>query len=63
MKQAELTHLRTHHRELWNILIALENMPKEMFASGSHNWADLSGVSIRDKEKEFELEENQIRLF
>lgn len=56
-REEELRHLRSHHRELWDKLLALEEEPNLI----GDKWNTLAQVSIYDKERQFALEENQVR--
>lgn len=58
-RYAELKHLRTNHRDLWDRLIKLENEPNLI---GS-KWNTLTNTSIHDWEERFYWEERQMTIF
>lgn len=55
-RDRELKHLRTHHRELWDRLLALENEPDLI----CKQWNSLTQTFLHDKEELFQLEDAQI---
>ena len=56
-KDGELRHLRDHHRELWNRLLALEEEEDIVRPV----WGAFGKVTLHEKEREFALAENQVR--
>lgn len=58
-KCAELKHLRTNHRDLWNKLLSLEDEPDLI----GHKWNTLTNTSIHDWEERFFWEERQMSIF
>lgn len=62
-RDCELRHLRKNHREYWNTLLRLEEMPNLI----GDKWNTLKQVSIHDKEKQFYWEdfwsERQMTIF
>lgn len=65
-RDEELRHLRTHHNELWKILIALESMDSEMFVTandGNQYFSLLNKISVCEKEKQFQFEDSQIKFW
>lgn len=56
-RDAELRHLRHNHRELWERLLALEDVPDTV----GRIWNTLTQTSIHDKERQFDMEEKQVR--
>lgn len=56
-KDKELRNLRNNHRDLWNRLLALEE------EEGLVNplWKRVQNISIHDKERQFDMEEKQVR--
>ena len=58
-KYAELKHLRTNHRDLWNKLLELENEPNLI----GDKWNTLTNTSIHDWEERFYWEEQQMTIF
>ncbi len=58
-KCTELKHLRTHHRDLWDKLLALEDKPNLI----GHKWNTLTDTSIHDWEERFFWEEQQMNIF
>ena len=55
----ELKYLRTHHRDLWNKLLELENEPDLT----GNMWNMLKKVRIHDWEERFFWEERQMNIF
>lgn len=58
-RDCELRHLRKNHREYWNTLLRLEEMPNLI----GDKWNTLKQVSIHDKEEQFYWQEQQITTF
>lgn len=58
-RYAELKHLRTHHRDLWNKLLELENEPDLI----GNMWNTLTKTRIHDWEERFYWEERQMNIF
>lgn len=58
-RYAELKHLRTNHRNLWNKLLELENEPNLIV----DKWNTLTNTSIHDWEERFYWEEQQMTIF
>ena len=58
-RYAELKHLRTNHRNLWNKLLELENEPNLI----GDKWNTLTNTSIHDWEERFYWEEQQMTIF
>lgn len=58
-RYAQLRHLRTNHRDLWDKLLALENEPDLIGCK----WNNLTNTSIHDWEERFFWEERQISIF
>ena len=58
-KYAELKHLRTCHRDLWNKLLMLESEPNLIVGM----WNSLTNTSIHDWEERFYWEERQMNIF
>lgn len=58
-REAELRHLRTNHRELWNRLLELETKPNLI----NSMWNNLTKTRINDIEQGFLFEESQMTLF
>ncbi len=56
-RDGNLRHLRSNHRELWNRLLDLEEEPNLI----GDKWNTLAQVSIHDKERQFSMEERQVR--
>ena len=54
-----LKFLRKHHRELWDRLLELEDVPNK----AGYCWRTYTGVSLKDKEAQFQEEELQISIF
>lgn len=56
-RDSALRHLRNNHRELWDRLLALEE------EDGLVNplWRMIQNISLHDKERQFALEDNQIK--
>lgn len=55
-RRAELKHLRDTHRELWDRLLELEEIPDLI----GNKWNTLTNTSIHDWERRFAQEEKQI---
>ena len=55
----ELRHLRNYHRELWDKLIELERQENLL----GWCWNTLKRTGIQDKERQFNLEDQQISIF
>ena len=55
----ELRHLRNNHRDLWNKLLELEEIPNLI----GDKWNTLTQTSIYDKEEQFYWEDMQINIF
>lgn len=53
MRYAQLKHLRTYHRDLWQKLLELENEPDLI----GNMWNSLNKTSIHQKEEEFRRKE------
>lgn len=58
-RYAELKHLRTNHRNLWNKLLELENEPNLI----GDKWNILTNTSIHDWDERFFWEEQQMTIF
>lgn len=58
-RYAELKHLRTHHRDLWNKLLELEDEPDLI----GNMWNTLTKTRIHDWEERFYWEERQMNIF
>ena len=58
-RYAELKHLRTHHPDLWNKLLELENEPDLI----GNMWNTLTKTRIHDWEERFFWEERQMNIF
>ena len=58
-RHAELKHLRTHHRDLWDKLLKLENEPNLI----GNMWNTLTKTKIHDWEERFYWEERQMSIF
>lgn len=58
-RDCELRHLRNNHRDLWNKLLELEEIPNLI----GNIWNALTQTSIHEKEEQFFWEDNQINLF
>lgn len=58
-RYAELKHLRTNHRNLWNKLLELENEPNLI----GDKWNSLTNTSIHDWDERFFWEEQQMTIF
>lgn len=58
-RYAELKHLRTNHRTLWNKMLELENEPNLI----GNKWNILKNTSIHDWEERLFWEEQQITIF
>ncbi len=58
-RDCELRHLRNNHRDLWDKLLELEEIPNLI----GNKWNTLTQTSIHDKEEQFFWEDNQINLF
>lgn len=56
-RDGELRHLRHNHRELWERLLELESVPNTV----GNIWNTLTKTSLHDKERQFALEDNQIK--
>lgn len=58
-RYAELKHLRTYHRDLWQKLLALENEPNLI----GNMWNTLTKTRIHDWEERFFWEDRQMNIF
>lgn len=58
-RDCELRHLRNNHRDLWDKLLELENMPNLI----GNKWNTLTQTSIHDKEEQFMWEDRQMNIF
>lgn len=58
-RDCELRHLRKNHKDLWNKLLKLEEMPNLI----GNKWNTLTQTSIHDKEEQFFWEDRQMNLF
>ena len=58
-RDGELRHLFDNHRELWDELLYLEDVPNKV---GSI-WNTLTKTSIHDKDEQFRLEDAQMTIF
>ena len=58
-RDAALRHLRNNHKDLWNKLLKLEEMPNLI----GDKWNTLTRTSIHDKEEQFFWEDQQITIF
>lgn len=59
MRYAQLKHLRTYHRDLWNKLLELEHEPDLI----GNMWNTLTKTRIHDWEERFYQEERQMNIF
>lgn len=59
MRYAQLKHLRTYHRDLWDKLLELENEPDLI----GNMWNTLTKTRIHDWEERFYWEERQMDIF
>lgn len=59
MRDCQLRHLRNNHRDLWDKLLELENMPNLIGCK----WNLLTQTSIHDKEEQFMWEDRQMTIF
>lgn len=55
----ELRHLRNNHRDLWNKLLELEEIPNLI----GNKWNTLTQISIHNKEEQFMWEDRQMNIF
>jgi len=55
----ELKHLRTHHRDLWDKLLGLEQQDNLV----GYKWNTLTGRSMADNEEMFYWEDAQLTIF
>lgn len=58
-RYAELKHLRTHHPDLWDKLLELENEPDLI----GNMWNTLTKTRIHDWEERFYWEDQQMDIF
>ena len=58
-RDCELRHLRNHHRDLWDKLLKMEEMPNLI----GNIWNTLTKTSIHQKEEQFMWEDNQFTIF
>lgn len=58
-RRAELKHLRTNHRDLWDKLLRLEGEPNLI----GNMWNTLTHTRIHDWEERFYWEERQMNIF
>lgn len=58
-RDCELRHLRDNHREYWNMLLRLEEVPN----LAGNKWNTLTQTSIHEKEEQFMWEDNQMSIF
>lgn len=54
-----LRHLFDNHRDLWDELLELENVPNKV----GNIWNTLTKTSIHDKDEQFRLEDAQMTIF
>ena len=59
LRPSQLKYLRTHHPDLWNKLLELENEPDLI----GNMWNTLTKTRIHDWEKRFYWEERQMNIF
>ena len=59
MRREQLKYLRTNHKDLWNKLLELENVPNLI----GNKWNTLTNTSIHDWEERFYWEEQQMTIF
>lgn len=59
MRYTQLKHLRTHHRDLWDKLLELENEPDLI----GNMWNTLTKTRIHDWEERFFWEDRQMNIF
>ena len=59
MRYTQLKHLRTHHRDLWDKLLELENETDLI----GNMWNKLTKTRIHDWEERFYWEERQMHIF
>ena len=59
MRYTQLKHLRTHHRDLWDKLLELENETDLI----GNMWNTLTKTRIHDWEERFYWEERQMNIF
>ena len=55
----ELRHLRNNHKDLWDKLLELEEIPNLI----GDKWNTLAKTSIHNKEKQFTWEDRQMNIF
>ena len=58
-RDGELRHLFDNHRELWDKLLDLEDVPNK----AGNIWNALTKTSIHDKDEQFRLEDAQMTIF
>ena len=58
-RDGELRHLFDNHRELWDELLDLEDVPNKV----GNIWNTLTKTSIHDKDEQFRLEDAQMTIF
>lgn len=58
-RSCELKHLRNEHRDLWDTLLMLEEIPNLI----GNKWNTLTQTSIHDLEKKYDLEDSSFSLF
>lgn len=58
-RDCELRHLRNNHKDLWNKLLELEEMPNLI----GNMWNTLTKTSIHNKEEQFMWEDRQMNIF
>lgn len=54
----ELRHIRNNHKDLWDKLLKLEDVPDK----AGYCWNTLTNTSIKDKEQQFMWEDRQITM-
>lgn len=58
-RDCALRYLRNNHRDLWDKLLELENIPNLI----GNKWNTLTQTSIHDKEEQFMWEDRQMNIF
>jgi hypothetical protein len=58
-RDCELRHLRNNHRDLWDKLLELEEIPNLI----GNIWNTLTQASIHEKEEQFMWEDRQMNIF
>ena len=58
-RDGELRHLYDNHKDLWEYLLNLEDVPNKV----GNIWNTLTKTSIHDKDEQFRLEDAQMTIF